>query len=82
LYPLIYSSGPDKCSGIFGNPGPTFHVSDSTTRLNTASVHALTTTPPLATDAMIGCAVNDPAEPNFNPNPWADNIHNHMISLR
>ncbi len=79
LYPLIYSSGPDKCYGIcpdFADMTP-FRYRD----VNDNPFH-------VAADGvdgqqrMIGAPRDEPGELNFVTRAWVDNIHNHMITAR
>lgn len=74
IYPLIYSAGPNKCYGIASDFNPPVHYASATTALNPFTQDASNT--------MIGTAQDLSTEPNFVPNGWLDNIHNHLIGLR
>lgn len=97
LYPLIYSSGPDKCYGILadfsGAAGAALQYSGTTTPLSgfytpagtTANINPFCIRPDAANSnlpSLIGSARNDPAEPNYVPSAWLDNIHNHLLNQR
>jgi len=75
LYPLIYSSGPDKVYGI--NPetssGTPFQYS-----LNNLSPFYVPPSP----NAMIGVQIDNPNETGFVSKGWLDNIHNHLLGTR
>lgn len=79
VYPLIFSSGPDKCYGIATDTNP-----GSATPLRYAANYVALN--PFYMDAttrlMAGMTVDNPAEEYFVANGWRDNIHNHLIGAK
>jgi prepilin-type N-terminal cleavage/methylation domain-containing protein len=81
IYPLIYSSGPDKCYGICADFDSMNPLHYSTTPVNDNPFY-------VGTDAvdgqqrLIGSPRDDTAELSFVTRAWVDNIHNHMITAR
>jgi len=73
IYPLVYSSGPDKCYGIVSNTQAGLHYKDQ--NLNPCFV-------PRGAEKMMGTPDDLPNEPNFVPRGWVDNIHSHLITAR
>lgn len=71
LYPLIYSSGPDKCYGIRSDMGS--GVQYSNIGVNPFFVSGT---------EMIGDTADISTERFFVSRGWIDNIHNHLISTR
>jgi prepilin-type N-terminal cleavage/methylation domain-containing protein len=95
LYPLIYSSGPDKCYGVmadFSGASGGLRYALSTANLKpaifgpgqTAAVNpfAIGTDGVTGNFSLIGVAQNDQNEQNYVPSAWLDNIHNHMLGTR
>ena len=72
LYPLIYSSGPDRADGI---------ASKLTTGFSYASV-GLNPFYILPDGSMIGSFLSTSMDPNFYVGCWNDNIHNHQLNMR
>jgi type II secretory pathway pseudopilin PulG len=72
-YPLIYSSGPDRCYGITSDD--TIPIGAASPNLNPFKVLA-------ATGELLGNATDISTEPNYVPSGWLDNIHNHMLGTR
>jgi len=72
LYPLIYSGGPNKCTGV---------LTDFATplRYTANGVYPFFVT---GTGEMVGTQKDLLTEANFVPRGWIDNIHNHMITAR
>jgi hypothetical protein len=80
IYPLIYSSGPDKCYGIcadFDSASPLQYAGAAQMNpftIRTDNVDGL--------KRLIGSPRDESGEPNFVQRGWIDNIHNHLISAR
>jgi len=79
LYPLIYSSGPNKSYGIcadFDGASPHRYVTFGVNPFHVGTDNVD------GQKRMIGGPRDEPGEPNFVPRAWIDNIHNHMITAR
>ncbi len=81
-YPLIYSGGPDKCYGVMADyrmPTGSLHYAAAPANLNPFYVDSDGMAVP---KSMVGNERDDPAETNYVPSAWQDNIHNHLIGLK
>jgi prepilin-type N-terminal cleavage/methylation domain-containing protein len=74
VYPLIYSAGPNKCYGIASDFATPLHYADPAVAISPFTRNTENT--------MIGTPKDLTGEPNFVPNGWLDNIHNHLMGLR
>jgi len=90
-YPLIYSSGPDKCYGVISDtdssdPNNPLHFNAPDINLGATSgnkdVNRVNPFYRPSNGKLMGTIDDLTAEPNFVPSGWLDNIHNHMIGQK
>ena len=82
IYPLIYSSGPDKCYGILSEFNDALKIHWGQSPFNDNPFYVGLDAAPPSQQRMIGAQRDEPGEKNFVTRAWVDNIHNHMITAR
>jgi prepilin-type N-terminal cleavage/methylation domain-containing protein len=75
IYPLIYSSGPDKVRGIAADFTPPIHYSTINNNPFTSDGSGLQVGTPMD-------LTSEQSTPGWQSHGWMDNIHNHLIGTR